>query len=69
MAVIGGQINIVNQLLDMGADMEARDGDHMTPVHRYIVTYGLLIAGAKHQVLMLNFQDHSTVFPHDHLNS
>jgi len=34
MAVIAGQIAIVNQLLDSGADLEARDGDHMTPVHR-----------------------------------
>lgn len=35
MAVIAGHIDIVNLLLRKGADLEARDGDHMTPVHRY----------------------------------
>jgi len=35
MAVIGGHIEIVRLLLKRGADLEARDGDHMTPVHRY----------------------------------
>lgn len=38
MAVIAGHIAIVNQLLDKGADLESRDGDHMTPVHRYLYT-------------------------------
>ena len=34
MAAINGNDEIVKQLLNHGADIECRDGDHMTPVHR-----------------------------------
>ena len=33
-AAINGSEDIVRQLIDSGADIECRDGDHMTPVHR-----------------------------------
>lgn len=34
MAAINGSDDIVKQLVDNGADIECRDGDHMTPAHR-----------------------------------
>ena len=34
MAAINGSEDIVKQLINNGSDIECRDGDHMTPVHR-----------------------------------